>query len=121
MNTKEKLNMLWKYLLLVIIAFGIFQMSGTSHHKRMKRHFDRDSHEMKVEVEKEIVDGDTVIVVEINGAEIVLDDLDNMEHSFKWISKDGKDIVIELDEDEDDEDEDEVRIIKRKIVIDEDK
>jgi hypothetical protein len=120
MNTKEKLNMLWKYLLLLVIAFGIFRISDRPYHKRKKHHFEQNSHEMTVEVEKEIVDGDTVMVVEINGEEISVDDLDELEHGLKWMSKDGKEIIIELDED-DEARRKEVKIIKKKIVIEDDK
>ena len=87
MNTKEKLDLIQKYLLLIIIAFGVFRMSGKPHHKRIKQHFDRNNHEMKVEVETEIVDGDTTIVIEVNGEEIELGDLNKIEGGFKWTSK----------------------------------
>jgi len=121
MNTQEKLNMLWKYLLLLVIAIGVFRMSDRPHHKRKKHH--HDNHEMTVEVEKEIVNGDTVIVVEVNGEAIELDDLEELEHGFKWISKDGKEILMDLDGDgnhDHKEHKKDVKIFKRKIIIDDD-
>ena len=66
----------------------------------MTHDFDHDSHEMRVEVETEIVNGDTLIVVEINGAKVDMEDLKGLGKGMEWFSKDDKSIVIKLDDEE---------------------
>ena len=77
MNTKEKLELLWKYLLLLVIAVCLFRFSGKPHFKMMEKHFNHgkhemsfygdDDHEIDVWVDQEIVDGDTIMKVIVNG------------------------------------------------------
>ena len=67
MNSKEKLELLWKYLFLLIIAITLFRFSEKSHFKIMGKHFNHgthgmsfhgdNDHKMDVRVEKEIVNG----------------------------------------------------------------
>ena len=40
MNTKEKLELLWKYLFLVVVAIGIFQFTHRPH--LAPKHFGHD-------------------------------------------------------------------------------
>lgn len=106
MTTKEKLDLLWKYLLLLVIAVAIFKFSDHPHHKKINHDFDYDSHEMRIEVETEIVNGDTSIVVEINGEKVDMDKLKGLGKGMEWLSKDGKSIIIELDDEDLNNDED---------------
>jgi len=128
MNTKEKLELLWKYLLLLVIAVCLFRFSGKPHFKMMEKHFNHgkhemsfygdDDHEIDVWVDQEIVDGDTIMKVIVNGEEVDAEEYDIKGGSFEWKSKDGKIIVIEIDDDHnEDHKEKEVRIIKKKIII----
>ena len=128
MNTKEKLELLWKYLLLLILTITLFRISEKSHFKIMEKHFDHskhsvslygdDNHEMDVRVEKEIVNGDTVMTITINGELVDALELEEADGKMKWISNDGKVIVINLgDNQNDDHTEKDVRIIKKKIII----
>ena len=128
MNTKEKLELLWKYLLLRVIAVCLFRFSGKPHFKMMEKHFNHgkhemsfygdDDHEIDVWVDQEIVDGDTIMKVIVNGEEVDAEEYDIKGGSFEWKSKDGKIIVIDIDDDHnEDHKEKEVRIIKKKIII----
>lgn len=96
MTTKEKLDLLWKYLLLLVLVFGFYQLS-TSHKSKCTPHSmgsmnmnacssghegmmwfggdDAEEMDIKVEIEK-ISDSDSTMVITING-EIM--DLTNMD------------------------------------------
>jgi len=138
MNTKEKLELLWKYLFLAVVAVGIFRFTSrhdvsmapvvAEHFGHEGKHemvffgddngiFVGDGHEMDVKIKKEIVDGDTIMKVIVNGEEVNADDYDK-EGNFKWKSKSGNVIVIDIDDDHnDDHKEKDVRIIKKKIIV----
>ena len=132
MNTKEKLELLWKYLFLLIIAITLFRFSGKPHFKMMGKHFDHSKneiffhgnkkHNMDVKVEHEIVNGDTIIKVMVNGEKWDASKFEEIDGKMKWISNDGKVIVIDI---EDDHNEDyikkDIHIIKKKIKIDDNK
>ena len=140
MNTKEKLELLWKYLFLVVVAIGIFQFTHKPH--PAPKHFGHDGshemvffgdddgifvgddHKMDVKVEQEIVDGDTLVKMWINGEEVDTDEHDMKDGSFKWKSKDGNVMVIDIDDIHDGEHTEktaavapDVHIIKKKIII----
>ena len=127
MNTKEKLELLWKYLFLLVVAIGIFQLTNRSH--PAPKHFGQngnhemvffsgDDHKMDVKIEQEIIDGDTLMKVVVNGEEVAADDYDMKEGNFKWKSKSGNVMVIDIDDDNnDDHKEKVVRIIKKKIIM----
>ena len=88
MNTKEKLEMAWKYLALILVAGLGFKLLD-SHHNSMGPRFSFRNHDkngyvfisdhdgdfakfgstkkMDVNVKKEIVDGDTIMNVTVNG------------------------------------------------------
>ena len=91
MTTKEKLDLLWKYLLLIVLAYGFSQMGS---HKRHFSHYAKDAaphgkafwfHDgmdkhMDVDVQIEKLDsGDSTIVVKINGEEIDMQGMDLQE------------------------------------------
>ena len=127
MNTKEKLEMLWKYLLLLVLAVGLFRFSGKPHSKMMGKHFDLGKHEMSfygdgdhkidVRVEKEIVNGDTVMNITINGKPVDVSMFEETGGKMKWISEVGEVIIIDIDDDENNEGEEDIRIIKKVIRI----
>ena len=141
MNTKEKLELLWKYLFLLVVAIGVIRFTNGHHsakihfghegdHKMLfigddKVFFGADDHKMDVKVEQEIVDGDTIMKVWINGEEVDAEENDMKGGSFEWKSKDGKIIVIDIDDDHHDGEHTEktaavapdVHIIKKKIII----
>jgi len=129
MNTKEKLELLWKYLFLVVVAIGIFQFTHKPHPSR--KHFGYegnhemvffgdddgifvgDGHKMDVKVEQEIVDGDTIMKVIVNGEEVNAEDYDMKGGNFKWKSKSGNVMVIDIDDEIDKHD----HVIKKKVRI----
>ena len=122
MNTKEKLELLWKYLFLVVVAIGIFQFTHKPH--PAPKHFGHDGshemvffgdddHHMDVKVEQEIVNGDTIMKVMINGEEVDAEDYNMKEGNFKWKSKSGNVMVIDIDDEIDEYD----HVIKKKVRI----
>ena len=128
MNTKEKLELLWKYLFLLVVAIGVIRF--TNGHHSAKIHFGHegdhemlffgdDDREMDVKVEKEIVDGDTLVKMWINGEEVDAEEHDMKDGSFKWKSKDGNVMVIDVDDIHDGthKKEKHKKVIKKKIVI----
>ena len=129
MNTKEKLELLWKYLLLLVIAVALFRFSGKPHFKMMGKHFDHgkqkmsfqvdDDREIDIRVQKEIVNGDTVMNITMNGKPVDISMFEETGGKMKWISEDGEVIIIDIDDDHNEGEED-IRIIKKVIKIDED-
>ena len=128
MNTKEKLELLWKYLFLLVVAIGVIRFTNGPH--SAKFHFGHegnhemlfvgdDDHEMDVKVEKEIVDGDTLVKMWINGEKVDAEEHDMKDGSFKWKSKDGNVMVIDVDDIHDGthKKEKHKKVIKKKIVI----
>ena len=130
MNTKEKLELLWKYLFLVVVAIGIFQFTH-KHHPAPKHFghdgnhemvffgdddvfFSDDDHHMDVKVEQEIVNGDTIMKVMINGEEVYAEDYDMKGGNFKWKSKSGNVMVIDIDDEIDDNDHVIIKKVRRK-------
>ncbi len=129
MNTKEKLELLWKYLFLLVVAIGIFQFTHRPH--LAPKHFGHDGnhemvffgdddgifvgddHKMDVKVEQEIVNGDTIMKVMINGEEVDAEDYNMKEGNFKWKSKSGNVMVIDIDDEIDDND----HVIIKKVRI----
>ena len=105
MTLKEKLELLWKYLLLAIIVFGLAQI-GRKHHS-MKMDYDcspqggeemmwigkgdHDFGDMEVDVMIEkLVDGDSTIQVIINGKTMDLKDLEEIEDNVYIKKMTGK-------------------------------
>ena len=95
----------------------------------MGKHFDLGKHEMSfygdddreidVRVEKEIVNGDTVMNITINGKPVDVSMFEETNGKMKWVSESGEVIVIDID-DAIMKGEEDVRIIKKVIKIDED-
>ena len=134
MSTKEKLELLWKYLFLLVVAIGVIRFTNGPHSAKLhfghegdhemlfleddKVFFGADDHEIDVWVDQEIVDGDTIMKVIVNGEEVDGEEYDMRGGTFEWKSKDGKIMVIDIDDDHnEDHKEKEVRFIKKKIII----
>ncbi|MCF7825252.1 MAG: hypothetical protein K9N29_01255 [Candidatus Marinimicrobia bacterium] len=94
MTLKEKLELLWKYLLLVVIVFGLVQMGKNRPPRMMSKdcsgphgekmmwfnHGDDDMKDMDFDVEvMELEDGDTTVKIIINGKTIDLEDMEAAE------------------------------------------
>ena len=112
MNTKEKLEMAWKYLALILVAGLGFKLLD-SHHNSIASPFSFRNHDkngvvfigdydgdfakfgsakkmyMDIKVEKEVVDGDTVVNVTVNGKPVDASKFDETNNEIKWTSEDG--------------------------------
>ena len=132
MSTKDKLELLWKYLFLFVVAVGIIRFTNRypspfRHHGSDGVHkmmfLDDDNHAMDVNVEQEIVDGDTIMKVMVNGEEVDASSFSNKKGTLKWVSEDGEVIVIDIDDDYDGKHKKDrnTRIIKNKIIIQDEK
>ncbi len=103
MDQKDKLNLLWKYLLLVVIVIGM-----TMHLR--KPHYNRDHHSTcehsasgcymdgphmgmghgsMIKVEKQVINGDTTLVVWVDGEKIDNPEKYLKEHKGGFKSKGG--------------------------------
>ena len=116
MNTKEKLDMLWKYLALVVVALlGSIMLhssnitvtrlpevsTGGKGHVFIRAHegdFAEGDYlkEMKVRVEKEVIDGDTTLNVTVNGKPVEASNFEETGEGIKWVSEDGEVHVIKM-------------------------
>ncbi len=110
MNNKEKLELLWKYLSLFVITILGFTYLETVHFDRgsVKDEFvfigneDFDDFQnngfkkMEVDVIKEIVNGDTVMHVTLNGKPINATKFVENNNEIKWTSDDGENHVIKI-------------------------
>ncbi|HIA79344.1 MAG TPA: hypothetical protein EYO07_04195 [Candidatus Marinimicrobia bacterium] len=129
MNTKEKLELLWKYLFLAVVAAGIFRFTDRHHPPssfplHLAGNHDMlfigdDDHELDVRVEQDVVNGDTITKVIINGEEVDVSSFSKKEGKLKWVSEDGEVIVIDIDDDYDGKHKKDknIRIIKKKIIM----
>ena len=117
MNTKEKLEMAWKYLALILVAGLGFKLLD-SHHNSIASPFSFRNHDkngvvfigdhdgdfakfgsakkmdMDIKVEKEVVDGDTVVNVTVNGKPVDASKFDETNNEMRWISEDGEVHII---------------------------
>ena len=104
MNTKEKLDMLWKYLALAVVADGLILFTNM-HLEEDGEHIFIGAHEgdhtsdafgktMDVRVEKEVIDGDTTLNVTVNGKPMNVSNFEETGEGMKWVSKDGEVHVI---------------------------
>ncbi|UCD38224.1 MAG: hypothetical protein JSW54_01705 [Fidelibacterota bacterium] len=112
MELKDKLNLIWKYLLLVVIVFGIFSFSprikgrhaAKPWHPKSELHWSGFEGEHRgmfcgpdkrmIRVDKRIEAGDTTVVVFFDGKEVEVEGeyMDDGTHVIK--TKDGKVIKI---------------------------
>ena len=112
MNLSEKLNLLWKYLLLLVLAWGVYSHTQNRHHfsrghgnmqgmhgmNMMSGHgnmiWHGDGDKMHAFIEKKIVDGDTIITAIINFEEIEVEKMFMEDGQHVIITKDGKTIKL---------------------------
>ena len=107
MSTKEKLDLLWKYLALIVIAILGLKFTENINSEYISNNDDivvlgdnvptLNDNNLNVEVKKEIIDGDTVMNVMVNGKE--LDSLEfnqSFDDVFSWKSKDGKKRILKM-------------------------
>ena len=116
MKTKDKLELLWKYLLLLVLAIGVFRFTADDYddnHDVIL--FSDEDLAMDVEVEKNIVNGDTVMSVRVNGKEVDTDEFKMEGETMQRRSKDGG--KIELHFDNEDEDHKNRKVITKHIQI----
>lgn len=112
MNLSEKLNLLWKYLLLLILAWGVYSHSQNRHpssyghgkmqgmhgmnmmggHGNMMSHGGGDM--MQARIEKKIVDGDTIITAIVNGEKIEVERMFMEDGQHVIVTKDGETIKL---------------------------
>ena len=117
MNTKEKLEMAWKYMALILVAGLGFKLID-SHHNSMAPPFSFRNHDkngyvfigdhdgdfakfgstkkMDVKVEKEVVDGDTLVNVTVNGKPVDASIFEENDNEMKWTSEDGEVHVMKM-------------------------
>ena len=129
MNTKEKLELLWKYLFLAVVAAGIFRFTDRHHPPssfplHLAGNHDMlfigdDDNELDVRVKQDVVNGDTITKVIINGEEVDVSSFSKKKGKLKWVSEDGEVIVIDIDDDYDGKHKKDknIRIIKKKIIM----
>ena len=107
MSTKEKLDLLWKYLALIVIAILGLRFTEKINSEYISNNDDivvfgdnvptLNDNNLNVEVKKEIIDGDTVMNVMVNGKE--LDSLEfnqSFDDVVSWKSKDGKKRILKM-------------------------
>ena len=70
MKTKEKIESRQKYLLLLVLAIGVFRFSRNDYDDHIVMLFGNEDLDMDVEVDKNIINGDTVMTVMVNGREV---------------------------------------------------
>jgi hypothetical protein len=136
MNTKEKLEMIWKYLALILIAILGFTWIESNHFiggpKKGEfvfigdENYDFHGNELKkmnVDVQKEVVNGDTTMRVTVNGKPMDVSEFKEMNGEMKWTSEDGEIHIMKMRHDDEyelhEEDEHEngnKKIIRKKIM-----
>ncbi|MDD9887164.1 MAG: hypothetical protein OXU46_00905 [Candidatus Marinimicrobia bacterium] len=136
MNTKEKLEMIWKYLALILIAILGFTWIENNHFiggpKKGEfvfigdENYDFHGNELKkmnVDVQKEVVNGDTTMRVTVNGKPMDVSEFKEMNGNLKWTSEDGEIHIMKMRHDDEyelhEEDEHEngnKKIIRKKIM-----
>ena len=107
MSTKEKLDLLWKYLVLIVIAILGLRFTENTNSEYISNNDDivvfgdnvptLNDNNLNVEVKKEIIDGDTVMNVMVNGKE--LDSIEfnqSFDDVVSWKSKDGKKRILKM-------------------------
>ena len=130
MDTKEKLEIAWKYLALILIAILGFTWIESNHFiggpKKGEFVFIDDDDEdfakfgsakkMDVNVKKEIVNGDTIMNVTVNGKPVDASKFEETDNEMKWTSDNGEEHIIIIDDmanEESDIDIQKKRIVKK--------
>ena len=100
MKTKEKLELLWKYLLLLVLAIGVFRFTSNDYNDHDVMLFGDEDLAMDIEMEKNIINGDTVMTVMVNGKEVDADEFKMEGETMQWKSKEGGKIRLHFDDDD---------------------
>ena len=107
MSTKEKLDLLWKYLALIVIAILGLRFTENTNSEYISNNDEivvfgdnvptLNDNNLNVEVKKEIIDGDTVMNVMVNGKELdILEFNQSFDDVVSWKSKDGKKRILKM-------------------------
>ena len=114
MQTKEKLELGWKYLSTVLLfVLGVMfirsadnnSMKSLSFNKKddmvfiMDKKVNSNIDELDVKVQKEVINGDTVMNVTVNGEEINSESFLKDDNKISWTDENGdkKIIMIKMD------------------------
>ena len=82
MSLKDKLELAWKYLALLVItilginAINAYNQNGNQNYGDFLSIYDGNFDKEDVQVKKEIIDGDTLMKIKVNGIDIDLDDFE---------------------------------------------
>jgi len=127
MNTKEKLEIAWKYLALILITILGFTWIESNHFiggpKKGEFVFIDDDDDfakfgsakkMDVNVKKEIVNGDTIMNVTVNGKPVDASKFDETNNEMKWTSEDGEIHIMKMRHDDERANGDK-KMIRKKI------
>ena len=115
MKTKEKLELLWKYLLLLVLAVGVFRFTSNDYKDHDVMLFGDEDLAMDIEVDKNIINGDTVMTVIVNGKEVDADEFKLEGETMQWMSKEGGKIKLHFENE--DEDHKNRKVITKHIQI----
>ena len=133
MQTKEKLELGWKYLSTVLLfVLGVMfirsadnnSMKSLSLNKKddmvfiMDKKVNPNVDELDVKVQKEVVNGDTVMNVTVNGEEINSESFLEDDNKISWTDENGdkKIIMIKMDASQkDDPMKKEKKIIRKRV------
>lgn len=133
MQTKEKLELGWKYLSTILLfVLGVMfirsadnnSMKSLSLNKKddmvfiMDKKFNPNVDELDVKVQKEVVNGDTVMNVTVNGEEINSESFLEDDNKISWTDENGdkKIIMIKMDASQkDDPMKKEKKIIRKRV------
>ena len=117
MNTKEKLEMAWKYLALILVAGLGFKLLNSNHTSIASpfslRNHDKNGYvfignhdedfanfgsakKMDVNVKKEIVNGDTNMNVTVNGKPVDASKFEETDNEMKWTFEDGEVHIMKM-------------------------
>ena len=103
MKTKDKLELLWKYLLLLVLAVGVFRFTADNYGDNPDVIlFGDEDLAMDIEVEKNIINGDTVINVMVNGKEVDADEFKMEGETMQWMSKEDDKFKLHFDNEDED-------------------
>ena len=85
-----------------MLAIGVFRFTSNDYNDHDVMLFSDEDSAMDVEVEKNIINGDTVMTIMINGKEVDADEFKMEGETMQWRSKDGGKIKLHFyNEDED--------------------
>ena len=111
--------MAWKYLALILVAGLGFKLLNSNHTSIASpfslRNHDKNGYvffgdhdedfakfgsakKMDVDVKKEIVNGDTIMNVTVNGKPVDASKFEETDNEMKWTSEDGEEHIIIIDD-----------------------